>query len=127
MGTPGSWNLNDGDLDDKKFEIGDGRSFTYDIEGPIDENILKSKSIDDATMKAYESYKSMGGREAYSYFKSKLSQSDGKLHYLGEYKSGNHPQNNLGGKAERVNAPSRLCALGSSKLNSLKITIQQLI
>lgn len=97
LGTPGAWNLNDGDLDENKFVIGDGRSFTYDIDPSIDKNALKSGSINDLSMKAYESYKSMGGKESYSLFRTKLSQTPGKLHYLGEYKTGNPPETVLRG------------------------------
>ena len=82
LGTPGVWNLNDGDLDENKFIIGDDRSFTYDIDPSIDKNALKSGSINDLSMKAYESYKSMGGKESYSLFRTKLSQTPGKLHYI---------------------------------------------
>ena len=125
LGTPGAWNLNDGDLDENKFIIGDGRSFTYDIDPSIDKNALKSGFINDLSMKAYESYKSMGGKESYSLFRTKLSQTPGKLHYLGEYKTGNPPETVLrggrnGGTSTSTSTGNNVATTTTEKPNSTK-------
>ena len=131
LGTPGAWNLNDGDLDENKFIIGDGRSFTYDIDPSIDKNALKSGSINDISMKAYESYKSMGGKESYSLFRTKLSQTPGKLHYLGEYKTGNPPETVLrggrnGGTSTSTSTGNNVEATATAKPNNDKSSKQNI-
>ena len=105
--------------------IGDGRSFTYDIDPSIDKNALKSGSINDLSMKAYESYKSMGGKESYSLFRTKLSQTPGKLHYLGEYKTGNPPETVLrggrnGGTSTSTSTGNNVATTTTEKPNSPK-------
>lgn len=131
LGTPGAWNLNDGDLDENKFMIGDGRSFTYDIDSSFDENTLKSVHSNDVLTKAYESYKSMGGKESYSLFRTKLSQTPGKLHYLGEYKTGNPPETVLrggrnGGTSTSTSTGNSVEATATAKPNNDKSSKQNI-